>query len=92
MANLSIPSLPGAGSRSPRSLLRRDRPGGETAQQSILRSIISPFQTVGEYERTVVTRFEPPTTARSFSALISAGPAAPAWSLTVLDDARPRLA
>jgi regulator of protease activity HflC (stomatin/prohibitin superfamily) len=56
MANLSIPSLPGAGGRSPAAGSARPV-WRQVAAAAILLYIISPFYTVGEYERTVVTRF-----------------------------------
>jgi regulator of protease activity HflC (stomatin/prohibitin superfamily) len=56
MANLSIPSLPGAGGRSPRGWFGAAGLAA-VAAVAILLYIISPFYTVGEYERTVVTRF-----------------------------------
>jgi hypothetical protein len=56
MANLSIPSLPGAGGRSPRGWFGAAGLAA-VAAAAILLYIISPFYTVGEYERTVVTRF-----------------------------------
>ncbi len=56
MANLSIPSLPGAGGRSTRGWFGAAGLAA-VAAAAILLYIISPFYTVGEYERTVVTRF-----------------------------------
>jgi membrane protease subunit HflC len=56
MAQVSVPSLPGAGGRLPRGLF-----GAAglivIALVAIGLYIVSPFFTVGEYERTVVTRF-----------------------------------
>ena len=56
MANLSIPSLPSAGGRSVRGWFGAAGLAA-VAAAAILLYIISPFYTVGEYERTVVTRF-----------------------------------
>ena len=58
MANLSIPSLPGAGGRPSKGSSASAPPALRWSPLLlILLYIISPFFTVGEYERTVVTRF-----------------------------------
>ena len=58
MANISIPSLPGAGGRPGKGIFGFGAAGLAVAGLLlILLYIISPFYTVGEYERTVVTRF-----------------------------------
>ena len=58
MANVSIPSLPGAGGRPSKGIFGFGAAGLAVAGLLlILLYIISPFFTVGEYERTVVTRF-----------------------------------
>jgi regulator of protease activity HflC (stomatin/prohibitin superfamily) len=58
MANISIPSLPGTGGRPGKGIFGFGAAGLAVAGLLlILLYIISPFYTVGEYERTVVTRF-----------------------------------
>ena len=58
MANTSIPSLPGPGGRPGKGVFGFGAAGLTVAGLAlILLYIISPFYTVGEYERTVVTRF-----------------------------------
>ena len=58
MANTSIPSLPGAGGRPGKGIFGFGAAGlAVAALLLILLYVISPFFTVGEYERTVVTRF-----------------------------------
>ena len=58
MANTSIPSLPGPGGRPGKGVFGFGAAGLAVAGLAlILLYIISPFYTVGEYERTVVTRF-----------------------------------
>jgi len=58
MANTSITSLPGADARPGRGIFGFGAAGlGAAALLLILLYVVSPFFTVGEYERTVVTRF-----------------------------------
>ena len=58
MANTSITSLPGADGRPGRGIFGFGAAGlGAAALLLILLYVVSPFFTVGEYERTVVTRF-----------------------------------
>ena len=58
MANTSITSLPGADGRPGRGIFGFGVAGlGAAALLLILLYVVSPFFTVGEYERTVVTRF-----------------------------------
>jgi len=58
MANITIPRLPGTGGRPSQGILGFGAAGlAVAAILAILLYIISPFYTVGEYERTVVTRF-----------------------------------
>jgi regulator of protease activity HflC (stomatin/prohibitin superfamily) len=58
MANISIPRLPGTGGRpSPGILGFGTAAMAVAAILAVLLYVISPFYTVGEYERTVVTRF-----------------------------------
>jgi modulator of FtsH protease HflC len=58
MANVSIPSLPGAGGRPGKGFFGFGTAGlAVAALLLILLYVVSPFFTVGEYERTVVTRF-----------------------------------
>jgi regulator of protease activity HflC (stomatin/prohibitin superfamily) len=57
MAHTSITSLPGAGGRPGRGILGFGAAGLTVAALLLILYIVSPFFTVGEYERTVVTRF-----------------------------------
>jgi modulator of FtsH protease HflC len=58
MANITIPRLPGTGGRPSHGILNFGTAGlAVAAILAVLLYVISPFYTVGEYERTVVTRF-----------------------------------
>ena len=58
MANITIPRLPGTGGRPSQGMLGFGAAGlAVAAILAILLYVISPLYTVGEYERTVVTRF-----------------------------------
>src|SRR5437868_12231448 len=56
MAQITVPRLPGTGGGTPKSIFGLAGLVGVAALVVIL-YVVSPFFTVGEYERTVVTRF-----------------------------------